>query len=276
VRAILRTARQIFDLALHDRQVNRNPVASAHKPTDRVEELTGDQDDDRGERHVAVQEHEVFLSDEIARLTEHASAPLWKMLIATRAATGLMPQAALSFKWFAIEMSDEPRVFVRRFVSWARGRDDEGALRPKFFRTKTKAEYLEIPLAVELVPQLKAWKLQALPSRSDLVFSDKLGRPWRRSTVSGSGMRPACRRAGLRELTLKNLRHSFASNLLRGNAPIAEVSMLMGHTVRRTTRSECTCPGGALTPSRDSPLDFKPHQDSKFMANESGSSKLNS
>jgi integrase len=79
---------------------------------------------------------------------------------------------------------------------------------------------------------LKGWQLQAPPSEFDLLFGQSDGRPLRRSDISSRGMRPACRRAELRRIALKNLRHSFASGLLAGDppAPITEVAHLMGHT----------------------------------------------
>ncbi|MFI5352962.1 MAG: tyrosine-type recombinase/integrase [Candidatus Binatales bacterium] len=43
------------------------------------------------------------------------------------------------------------------------------------------------------------------------------------------GLWPALRRAGLRRVNMHSLRHSFASALIMGGAPVTEVQTLLGH-----------------------------------------------
>ncbi len=51
----------------------------------------------------------------------------------------------------------------------------------------------------------------------------------RRSIALRRGLRPALRRAGLRQVNMHSLRHSFASALIMRGAPITEVQHLLGH-----------------------------------------------
>lgn len=99
-----------------------------------------------------------------------------------------------------------------------------------FYPPKTKSGLRTIPMPVELVHELKRWKLACPRSEHDLVFCYPDGKPLHRSTVLRQILRPACRRAGLREVDMKSLRHSFASALIAGGASVTEVQGLMGHS----------------------------------------------
>ena len=64
----------------------------------------------------------------------------------------------------------------------------------------------------------------------DLVFPTAGGLPLNRLTVLKCGLRPALRKAKLRDVGLHGLRHSFASILIASGAPITEVQGLLGHS----------------------------------------------
>ena len=61
------------------------------------------------------------------------------------------------------------------------------------------------------------------------VFPGKTGRPMRSSDLLRTGLHAALRRSGLRQVRFRDLRHSFASNLLAAGTDIVTVSKALGH-----------------------------------------------
>jgi len=103
-------------------------------------------------------------------------------------------------------------------------------VRPKFYEPKTRSGYRTLPLPAALVAMLKVWKLQSPQSEHDLVFCRLDGQPLHRSNVLRQGLYPALRRAELRSVNVKTLRHSYASGLIAAGAPITEVQHRLGHS----------------------------------------------
>ncbi len=200
-----------------------NPVTHARRPRQAVKELDGDEEP--GERSI-VRSDEVFSGPEIQRLIENTTPGLYRMLIAMAASTGARGEELCALRWSDVAMGESPSITIRRSLSRARGLDDGKKIRAKFYPPKTKAGYRTIDLPIELLPMLREWKLRA--PAGELVFAVPSGQPLHRATISDA-MAGACRRAGLRVLTLKNLRHSLASNLLKDGCPITEVAAILGH-----------------------------------------------
>jgi integrase len=229
VGAILTTCRAAFKLATRRHYIARSEAALARRPRNETVELVGQDEDKRKDGLRAIRADEAFTGAEIGRLIEHADKGLYQSLFATVAATGLRPEEAYALKWPDLEL-DNARLFVRRSLSWARGTDEKGPVRPKFYPPKTKAGTRTLPLPAGLISVLRVWKLQCPKSENDLVFSRTDGKPLHRSNVLRQGLYPALRRAGLRGANVKTLRHSYASGLIAAGAPVTEVTRLMGHS----------------------------------------------
>ena len=104
---------------------------------------------------------------------------------------------------------------------------DRGVIAP----AKTSTEHGRAPsvaMPPELVLELKKWRLACAKSEKDLVFSNRYGSALFESNVYSQGLRPALRRAGLRQITLHELRHGFGSMLVSG-VSIKTVQVAMGH-----------------------------------------------
>ena len=167
--------------------------------------------------------------DEVGRMIEHAQPGLYRSLLMMAALTGMRSGELLAVQWGDIEFDPEPRVHVRRTLSWARATGEEGSPKPRFFPPKTTSGARTIRLVPELVAALKRWKLQCPVSELGLVFPTPDGTPIRRSNALRYGLWPALARAELRRVTMHSLRHSFASALIMQGAPITEVQHLLGH-----------------------------------------------
>ncbi len=229
VRRVLTVASAIFRGAMRKQPGLRNPVELAERPRATVRELRGGVDEAKDGSHT-VQASEVFSQNEIARLLAAADAGLWRTCFALVASTGIRGEEAGALQWTDVELAgDTAQIVIRRSLSLTRAHDEIGRIRPKYFKPKTRAGFRSIPLPQELLPMLREWKLACPPTVDGLVFCQPNGRPLDRGAL-WSAMNRACRKAGLRALSLKNLRHSFASGLVGANVPITEVAHLMGHS----------------------------------------------
>jgi integrase len=230
VSAVLTTAAAVFKLALRRGYATLNPAAIAERPRRTVAELTADRENQESEKGLrAIRTDEVLSGEEIGRLLEHAEPGLYRSLFAMAASTGMRPEELYALKWSDVQFG-AARVDVRRSLSWSRGLEEKGKVRPKFFEPKTISGYRTLPLPAALVTALKVWKLKCPPSEYDLVFCRVDGQPLHRSNVLRQGLYPALGRAELRRANVKTLRHSYASGLIRAGAPITEVQHRLGHS----------------------------------------------
>ncbi|MEJ2008859.1 MAG: site-specific integrase [Acidobacteriota bacterium] len=76
---------------------------------------------------------------------------------------------------------------------------------------------------------------------SPFIFCDEKGRPHDSKAVS-MAFRRACKKAGVENLRLHDLRHDFASNLLQSGVDIYTVRELLGHKDLRMTVRYCHLP----------------------------------
>jgi integrase len=103
-----------------------------------------------------------------------------------------------------------------------------GAGGPVLAPPKTEASYRSVPLPVVVVAALAA-HLAAFPAGTDgLVFTDDRGRPIRRTRFSDA-WRPAVARAGVPGCRFHDLRHLYASLLIRHGESVKTVQARLGH-----------------------------------------------
>jgi len=154
---------------------------------------------------------------------------VYRAFFTTAALTGARSGELFALRWNDIEMPKDGLAYIsiRRTVSWARLKDEE--IRPRYYQPKTKAGVRRIPISAELTSVLRIWKLQCPPTPEGLVFPARNGRPIRRSNALRYGLWPAFKGAGLRQVNVHSLRHSFASALIMEGAAVTEVQALLGH-----------------------------------------------
>jgi integrase len=244
INAIRTTLAAILNLAIRRGYIaGKNPVADAVKPFSADQEIMinehGEEVRDRKAQAEAVRPEEVLGPDEIRRLVDAATPGLYRTLFATAALTGLRSGELFGLRWSDIEIEREnadPKIFVRRSLTWARGAGEEGTVVYKFYSPKTKAGRRDVSVPPELAAVLRAWKLRCPVSGTlDLVFCTVEGKPVRRSNALRYGLWPALSRAGLRRVNMHSLRHSFASMLIALNTPITEVAKRLGHSTPAVT-----------------------------------------
>jgi integrase len=161
-------------------------------------------------------EQNVLTPAEMRKLLDATVAP-WRMPIMIAAFTGARQAECLGLKWSDIDWTRRTAEIRRQ---WRRG---------AFYEPKTKASRRSVELPDELVLVLKLWRLACPKGEHDFVCPGAKGRPMNSSDLLRTGLHPALRRAGLRQVRFHDLRHSFASNLLATGIDVVTVSKALGH-----------------------------------------------
>jgi integrase len=73
------------------------------------------------------------------------------------------------------------------------------------------------------------WRLACPKGSYDLIFPNLDGQPMNYSNLITRGFHPARKRAGIRRIRFHDLRHTYASLMIRNGEDIVVVSRLMGH-----------------------------------------------
>lgn len=140
--------------------------------------------------------------------------------------TGLRHGELNGLRWPTVNLKPG-KLFVNRSLTQFKG----GAVLEKL---KTRNAYRYVKMALDLVSELRHWKLRRPPSPNDLVFVGELDRPMNRK-ANNRILKACCERAEIRALSMNNLRHSFASQHLIAETPVSEVSKLIGHSTPDAT-----------------------------------------
>jgi integrase len=164
----------------------------------------------------AVIDQNVLTPAELRKLIDAAVDP-WSMPIMLAAFTGARQAEVLGLQWGDIDWNRRSAEIRRQ---WRRG---------AFYEPKTKASRRTVELPDELVSALKRWRLRCPKGEHDLVCPNAKGRPMQSSDLLRTGLHPALRRAGIRQVRFHDLRHAFASNLLADGVDVVTVSKALGH-----------------------------------------------
>jgi len=152
--------------------------------------------------------------------------------------TGARAGEQLALEWGDIDFANK-QVALRRSMAL-------GQVVP----TKSGRER-RVPFTDELAAALKAHR----HLRSKLVFCRDDGSPLTLRHLLTT-LRSACRRAGLRQLRWRDMRHSFGSQLAMAGVPLRQVQVWLGHSsIVTTQRYVHLAPGGGreLIGALDSP-----------------------
>jgi integrase len=140
---------------------------------------------------------------------------------------GLRPQEALALTWGHVR---ERTLLVEQRVAG-------GVIRRSTKNRQNRTARLLGPIVQEL-RELRLW--QGRPSDDALIFPDRGGRPWTKSTLGNwnrRALKPAKAAAGTPDATPYTLRHSFASLLIWEGRPITYVASQLGHSPAMTLRT---------------------------------------
>jgi len=148
--------------------------------------------------------------DEIARLTSQCS-PRLRDITTVLLNTGLRWGELQNLEWNDIDWN-EKMIHIRVKERWS-----------------PKGDERRIPMNEPVQETLRN-----LPRRSNWVFTTSTGNHVRQQGT-WTAFKKACQRAGLENVTLHTLRHTFASHLVMAGVDLATVSKLLGHKDISTT-----------------------------------------
>ena len=163
-----------------------------------------------------------------------AAAPeRYRPLLAIAAFTGMRIQEILGLAWGDIDFRER---VIRVRAQLSRGTK---TIPPRRVDLKTKAGRRDIALAGELEQYLREHlrateRATGLPRADAYVFTTSSGKPLNRNNVAKRGLDNAARAAGLNrddlpKLGFHDLRHTFASHLIRAGIDPVRASRQLGH-----------------------------------------------
>jgi integrase len=218
IRGIITPMRRVFALAVRRGYIAENPVLRLHH--------------DELPRGRAQSEPRTLAAGEVQRLL--ASSPgRYRPLLAVAVFTGMRIQEILGLVWDDVDFRER---VIRVRAQLSRGTK---ANPPRRVDLKTKAGRREIALARELEPylreHLRATELATgLPRGDAYVFATSSGKPLNRNNAAKRGLDNAAKAAGLNregvpKLGFHDLRHTFASHLIRAGIDPVRASRQLGH-----------------------------------------------
>lgn len=169
------------------------------------------------EERQAKDSREILTPAELRRLFDAAEG-MGRVFLMTAGLTGLRRGELLGLTWPSVEWSTGT-LHIRQQMQ-------NGELVP----LKTASAKRTVAMPPELVLELKKWRLACPKGPRDLVFCNRNGSALFESNIAPQILRPALRRAGLREVTLHELRHGFGSILISSGVSVKVVQVAMGHS----------------------------------------------
>jgi len=158
-------------LAKRYKHVKDNPA----KEAERLKVATEHEED------IEVSPDEVYSKAELYKLI-NATEPETpdRLLVMVPALTGLRIGEVLGLTWPTVDLKAR-KLHVRSNLA-----DSDKGLEPVLQPPKTKTSRRTLDIPVELIPELKVWKLKCPKSEQDLVFATEEAKPYRRKTASNA------------------------------------------------------------------------------------------
>jgi integrase len=184
---------------------------------------------------------ETLSAENVGAFFSAASEDRFGALYVLAVTSGLRPGELLALKWEDVDL-ETGALSVRRSVS-----EDEGGpvIREE---TKTSAgRRLELlPVAVEALKKHRLrqneerLRYRRLWRNLGLVFPSTIGTIMRRNNLHRRSYKPLLKKAGLPDIRLYDLRHTFATLMFENKEPLKLVSEMLGHASVRQTADTYT------------------------------------
>lgn len=155
----------------------------------------------------------------LKRMLEHADSQFRPMLL-TAIVTGLRSSELRGLRWIDIDLSAATITVGQRADQWG-----------EIGSPKSKAGYRTIPIAVEVVNELREWKVKCPKGELGLAFPNGKGGVAHHSNILRRQYRPTQTAAGIvKPYGLHSLRHAAASAWIKQGIDLKRLSAWMGHS----------------------------------------------
>jgi integrase len=209
IRKIIVTLNQVMNYAVRHRYIDYNPVRDAERPKD--------QGNEEKERISIITPPEINLFLNAVEYQKYRT--LFMLAIMSGARRGEL----LGLKWKDIDWINNQIKIRRTFNSG------------KWYRPKTKSSKREIDSGPKMIAALKRWKLACPKNDLNLVFPDQLGRPIEPTHLTRYHFYAALKAAGLTKIRFHDLRHTYASILIKQGENIKYIQSQLGHATPSVT-----------------------------------------
>lgn len=219
VRPVWATARQIVGAAVRDRLIGHDPCKGVRLPELHTEEV----------RLLTVEQVEALISAVPAR---------YRALVEATAGSGLRQGEVLGLEVRHVD-------FLRRTVKVEQQLQPVAGGGVAIVRLKNKASRRVVPVGRVVIDALAAHLAefpaveqdmtdmmgrQPVTRSARLLFTTDAGQPIRKKTLAQSVWWPARGAAGVLDAGMHDLRHFYASMLIRAGLSVKAVAKLLGHT----------------------------------------------
>ncbi len=200
-KTVLKMMKRIFEMAVQDGQLDRNPCVGIQVKAPEVEQKV-----------LTNTEVEIFLRE--AKLTNHRFYPIWAMALLT----GMRSGELVALKWTDVD-------FDARTLSISKQWTSKNGIGP----TKTQRSRI-VPVSEDLLQFLKELKLKRGSEESVLPHLPE----WEGGTQA-QVTREFCETIGITSVKFHDLRATFITNLLARGESLARVMAMVGHNQLKTT-----------------------------------------
>lgn len=201
-KTILKMVKRLFQLAVEDGLIDRNPCTGVQIKVPEVEQKV-----------LTNTEVEIFLKE--AKITNHKFYPIWAMALMT----GMRSGELFALKWTDVDFDSKTISVSKQWTS------KNGLGSTKTGRTRI------VPISDSLLQFLKEYKLKSSPGQECIL-------PHYRDWQNGEQARVTrefCKSIGVTPVKFHDLRATFITNLLSRGESLARVMSLVGHSQLKTT-----------------------------------------
>lgn len=201
-KSILKMVKRIFQMAVEEGVLDRNPCLGIQVKVPEVEQKV-----------LTTTEVEIFLKE--AKANNHRFYPIWAMALMT----GMRSGELFALRWTDIDLEGRTISVARQWTS-----------RNGYGPTKTQKNRV-VPISEDLLLFLKGKKLQTA-AESEYVLPQLT--EWRTGMASAV-TRTFCSTLGITEVKFHDLRATFITSLLARGESLARVMAIVGHRELKTT-----------------------------------------
>jgi integrase len=123
----------------------------------------------------------------------------------------------LGLKWDAVDWKNNQIRIKRTFNSG------------RWYLPKTKASNRSIDLGPSMMMKLKKWKLACPANELNLVFPNEQGQPIEPTYLTREHFYPALKASGAKQIRFHDLRHTYASILIKQGENLKYIQSQLGH-----------------------------------------------